>query len=80
VEPLFKFIHKYYEPAFIDMFMHPQDRFGLYAGVLSVLSGGNWVGTPWRTRLALRVFFLIARVQTWAWRRSGRPAESRLEW
>ena len=80
VEPLFKFIHKYYEPAFIDMFMHPQDKFGLYGAVLNVLSGGNWVGTPWRVRLALRLFFLIARVQTWAWKRSGRSAESRLEW
>ena len=80
VKPLFKFIHKYYEPAFLDMFMHPQDRFGLYAAVLNVLSGGNWVLRPWRVRIALRLLFVIARVNTWLWRRSGRPVESRLEW
>ena len=80
VAPLFKFIHKYYEPAFLDMFMHPQDRFGVYAAVLNVLSGGNWVQSPWRVRLALRLLFTIARVNTWLWRRSGRPVESRLEW
>ena len=80
VAPLFKFIHKYYEPAFLDMFMHPQDRLGLYAAVLNVLSGGNWVQTPWRTRLSLRLLFAMARVNTWLWRRAGRPVESRLEW
>ena len=80
VEPLFKFIHRYYEPAFLDMFMHPQDRLGLYAAVLNVLSGGNWVTSPWRTRLALRVLFAMARVNTWLRRRRGLPIESRLEW
>ena len=80
VEPLFKFIHRYYEPAFLDMFMHPQDRLGLYAAVLNVLSGGNWVISPWRTRLALRVLFAMARVNTWLRRRRGLPIESRLEW
>ena len=80
VKPLFKFIHKYYEPAFLDMFMHPQDKFGVYEGVLNVLSGGNWVRTPLRVRFALAVFFAAARVKTWIWRRSGRTVESRLEW
>jgi flavin-dependent dehydrogenase len=80
VEPLFKFIHRYYEPAFLDMFMHPQDRLGLYAAVLNVLSGGNWVTSPWRTRLALRVLFAMARANTWLRRRRGLSVESRLEW
>ena len=80
VEPLFKFIHRYYEPAFLDMFMHPQDRLGIYAGVLNVLSGGNWVISTWRTRLALRLLFAMARVNTWLRRRRGLPVESRLEW
>jgi flavin-dependent dehydrogenase len=80
VEPLFKFIHRYYEPAFLDMFMHPQDRFGIYVSVLNVLSGGNWVRTPLRVRLGLAMMFAAARVKTWAWRRAGRPVESRLEW
>jgi formylglycine-generating enzyme required for sulfatase activity len=62
------------------MFMHPQDRLGLYAAVLNVLSGGNWVTSPWRTRLALRVLFAMARANTWLRRRRGLSVESRLEW
>jgi flavin-dependent dehydrogenase len=80
VAPLFRFIHKYYEPAFLDMFMHPQDRLGIYPAVLNVLSGGNWVQTPLRVRLALALFFEVARVKTWWWRRQGLDVESRLEW
>jgi flavin-dependent dehydrogenase len=80
VTPLFTFIHKYYEPAFLDMFMHPKNRLGMYAAVLNVLSGGNWVKTPLRVRLALALFFILARIKTWSWRRAGRPVESRLEW
>jgi flavin-dependent dehydrogenase len=80
VAPLFKFIHKYYEPAFLDLFMHPQDKFGLYAAVLNVLSGGNWVKAPLRVRLSLALLFVVARVKTWSWRRAGLPVESRLEW
>jgi flavin-dependent dehydrogenase len=80
VQPLVKFIHRYYEPAFLDMFMHPQDRFGLYAAVLNVLSGGNWVKRPLKVRLALALFFEVARVKTWWWRRQGLNVESRLEW
>ena len=80
VAPLFKFIHKYYEPAFLDMFMHPQDRLGIYGAVLNVLSGGNWVQSPWRTRLILRLVFAMGFFKTWLWRLSGRPVESRLEW
>jgi flavin-dependent dehydrogenase len=80
VEPLFKFIHKYYEPAFLDMFMHPQNILGLYKAVLNVLSGGNWVQQPLQARLGLKLLFLIARVKTWGWRRAGLNVESRLEW
>jgi flavin-dependent dehydrogenase len=80
VAPLFKFIHRYYEPAFLDMFMHPQNRLGLYAAVLNVLSGGNWVKQPLRVRLALHLLFVIARFKTWGWRLTGRTVESRLEW
>ena len=80
VTPLFKFIHRYYEPAFLDMLMHPQTRLGIYAAVLNVLSGGNWVHTPWRVHLALELVFLTGRLKTWLWRLTGRPVESRLEW
>jgi hypothetical protein len=60
--------------------MHPRDSLGMYAGVLNVLSGGNWIRMPWRVRLSLRLLFGIARVETWMRRRRGLPVESRLEW
>ena len=78
--PLFKFIHKYYEPSFFDLFMHPRNYFGVYEAVLNVLSGGNWVTMPWRVRVALRILFGLGRINTWTRRRAGQPVESRLEW
>lgn len=78
--PLFKFIHKYYEPAFFDLLMHPRDDFGIYRAVLNVLSGGSWLRMGWRNRMALALLFGIARVNGWVRRATGRPVESRLEW
>ena len=80
VAPLFKFIHKYYEPVFFDLFMHPRRLFGMYEAVLNVLSGGSFIRFGVRTRLSLAVLFVIARISTWLSRRAGRPVESRLEW
>ncbi len=78
--PLFKFIHKYYEPSFFDLFMRPRNHFGIYEAVLNILSGGNWVIRPWRLRVALRTLYTLARVNGWFRRRAGLPVESRLEW
>jgi hypothetical protein len=80
LDPLFKFIHKYYEPAFFHLFMQPRSTLGMYVAVLNVLSGGNWIRMPWRVRFSLRVLFGIARVEAWMRRRRGLPVESRLEW
>lgn len=80
VAPLFRFIHKYYEPGFFDLFMHPQHWFGIPEAVLHVLSGASFLKTRWRTRLALAVMFALVRINTWRMRRAGRPIESRLEW
>jgi len=80
VAPLFKFIHKYYEPAFFDLFMHPRAFGGMYEAVLNVLSGGSFIRFRWRTRLSLALLFAITRVNTWIRRRTGQPVESRLEW
>jgi flavin-dependent dehydrogenase len=80
LDPLFKFIHKYYEPSFFHLFMHPRDTLGMYVAVLNVLSGGNWIRMPWRVRASLRLLFGIARITGWARRRRGLPVESRLEW
>jgi flavin-dependent dehydrogenase len=80
VAPFFKFIHKYYEPAFLDLFLQPNNVFGAVTAVLNVLSGGSFIRTPLRIRVALALFFGVVRVNTWLRRLSGRPVESRLEW
>ncbi len=80
LRPFFKFIHKYYEPAFFELFLQPKGAFGMIDAVLSVLSGGSFLGMRWRTRASLALLFSIARVNVWVRRRAGRPVESRLEW
>lgn len=80
LRPFFRFIHKYYEPAFMELFLKPRDRLGMLDAVLSILSGGSFLRMRWRTRLSLSVLFGLARVNTWVRRRAGRPVESRLEW
>jgi flavin-dependent dehydrogenase len=80
VAPLFRFIHKYYEPAFFDILMHPQRRLGVYEAVLNVLSGGSFLRYTWRTRASLAVLFGLARANAWRRRLRGQPVESRLEW
>ncbi len=80
LRPFFTFVHKYYEPAFLEMFLKPKRAFGMLDAVLSVLSGGTFLRVPWRTRLSLALFFAVTRVNVWVRRRAGRPIESRLEW
>jgi hypothetical protein len=80
VAPFFKFIHKYYEPAFLDLFLQPNNVFGAVTAVLNILSGGSFIRTPLRIRVALALFFGVVRVNTWLRRLSGRPVASRLEW
>jgi flavin-dependent dehydrogenase len=80
VAPFFKFIHKYYEPAFLDLFLRPKNNFGMVTAVLNVLSGGSFIRMPLRVRFALSLLFGITRINTWARRRTGQPVESRLEW
>jgi flavin-dependent dehydrogenase len=80
VAPFFTFIHKYYEPSFLDLFLQPRDRFGMVRAVLNVLSGGAFIRMPWRVRASLALLFGIARVNTWLRRRAGEPTQSRLEW
>lgn len=78
--PLFRFIHKYYEPAFFELLMNPKPQFGIYQAVLHVLSGGAFFAMPWRTRLSLTMLYGIAHINRWMRWRAGRPTESRLEW
>jgi flavin-dependent dehydrogenase len=78
--PFFRFIHKYYEPAFLQLFLQPRTTFGIFDAVLRVLSGGAFLGVPWRTRLSLNILFALARANVWVRRCAGLPVESRLEW
>jgi flavin-dependent dehydrogenase len=78
--PFFRMIHKYYEPAFLELFLNPRDRFGAVDAVLSVLAGGFFQRLPWRMRLSLSLLFLAARTNVWRRRRQGRSVASRLEW
>jgi flavin-dependent dehydrogenase len=80
VAPFFKFIDKYYEPAFMDLFLRPKNVFGMVRAVLNVLSGGAFIRMPLRVRFALALLFGLTRINTWARRRAGLPVESRLEW
>jgi flavin-dependent dehydrogenase len=78
--PFFRMIHKYYEPAFFELFLRPSNHFGMQDAVLSILAGGFFGAIPLRTRLSLSLLFAIARVNVWVRRRAGLPVASRLEW
>jgi flavin-dependent dehydrogenase len=81
LKPFFTMIHKYYEPAFLEIFIRGTQRPTLITdAVLTMLAGGFFQPIPWRSRLALRALFLLARANVWARRRAGRPVASRLEW
>lgn len=80
VTPFFKFIHKYYEPAFLELFLKPRNHFGIRDAVLTVLSGGAFFGMPLWTRGSLALLFALTRLKVASRRRAGLPVESRLEW
>jgi hypothetical protein len=80
VTPFFQFIHKYYEPAFLEMLLKPRNYFGVRDAVLTVLSGGAFFGMPVRTKWSLQILFALARLKALERRRAGLPVESRLEW
>ena len=80
VSPFVRFIRRYYEPAFLEVFLQPRDRLGVLGGVLGVLAGGAFLRMRLRMRSSLAIFFLLVRVKRWRRRWRGRPVESRLEW
>jgi flavin-dependent dehydrogenase len=80
IAPFFTFIDKYYEPAFMDLFLRPRNVLGIVRAVLSVLSGGCFIRMPLRARVSLALLFGLARLNGWVRRCTGRPVESRLEW
>jgi flavin-dependent dehydrogenase len=78
--PFFRFIQHYYDPAFLEVFLRPQNVAGVLDSVLGVLAGGAFARIPLRMRLSLEIFFTLVRLKRWRRRRHGRPAESRLQW
>jgi flavin-dependent dehydrogenase len=80
LRPFFRMIHKYYEPAFLELFMRPSKRNLITDAVLTMLAGGFFQKMSLGTRAALQFLFVFARINVWARRRAGRPVASRLEW
>jgi flavin-dependent dehydrogenase len=80
VRPFFRFIHRYYEPAFLELFLKPRNPLGMFDAVLSVLAGGTFHAMSWKMRLGIEALFALARANVWVRRRAGLAVESRLEW
>jgi flavin-dependent dehydrogenase len=80
VGPFFRFIHQYYEPTFLEMFLKPKNYLGMQDAVLSVLAGGAFFGPSLGTRASLSLLFALKRLKVLSRRRAGLPVESRLEW
>jgi flavin-dependent dehydrogenase len=79
-QPFMRFIRRYYEPAFLDLFLRPKNVGGVLDTVLGVLAGGAFLRPSVRMRLTLHVFFALVRLRRWRRRRHGRSVESRLSW
>jgi hypothetical protein len=80
LSPFIRFIRRYYEPAFLEVFLQPRNRLGILDSVLGVLAGGAFLRMRLRMRSSLTVFFAMVRVNRWLRRWRGRPVESRLGW
>lgn len=80
VSPFIRFIRRYYEPAFIEIFLQPADRLGMLDSVTGVLAGGAFLRMGLGVWSSLTVFFAIVRINRWVRRWRGRPVESRLGW
>jgi flavin-dependent dehydrogenase len=80
VAPFFTLIKKYYQPAFLDIFLRPQHRFGMVDAITTILAGGAFLSRSLGLRARLALVFAVARVNGWIRRLQGRPVQSRLEW
>jgi len=80
VAPFLTMMKKYYQPAFLEVFLNPRHRFGMLDAVTSVLAGGAFLSRPLGLRVRLWMVFAVAWINRWARSWRGRPIESRLEW
>jgi flavin-dependent dehydrogenase len=76
----FRFIHRYYEPSFLDVFLSPSPPVTLRDAVLTVLAGGAFLQRPLWLRLRLAIFQAAVTLTRGQRRRRGLPVESRLTW
>jgi flavin-dependent dehydrogenase len=76
----FRFIDRYYEPAFLDLLFSPTPPAVLRDAVTTVLAGGAFLDRP----LWLRARLVIVWIAAWTHHRDrlrrGLPVESRLTW
>jgi len=80
VSPFVRFIRRWYEPAFIEIFLRPRERLGMLDSVTGVLAGGAFLRMRLKMWGSLTVFFAIVRANRWVRRWRGQAVESRLEW
>jgi flavin-dependent dehydrogenase len=80
VGPFVRFIRRWYEPAFVEIFLRPSERLNMLDSVTGVLAGGAFLRMRLRMWASLTVFFTIVRANRWVRRWRGRPVASRLEW
>jgi len=70
----FRFIANFYRREFLEVFMQPQNKFGLLQAIVGVLAGNIFTNSI-PNLLRLELFFALIRIQ----RRSGVIAP-RIEW
>jgi FADH2-dependent halogenase len=58
-----RFIEKFYDRGFLEVFLQPSERWGLLDAVVGVLAGNIFATRDNRFRLAL--FFFLVRLQRW---------------
>lgn len=76
----YRFIERYYDPAFLDVFFMRPPLETLRDAVTTVLAGGAFLRRPLWLRARLAVVFAVARQARARRLRQGRPVESRMAW
>jgi flavin-dependent dehydrogenase len=76
----FRFIDRYYEPAFLDVFLSPRPPAVLRDAVLTVLAGGAFLHRPLWLRARLAVVQMAVELTRRRRRWRGLPVESRMTW
>jgi geranylgeranyl reductase family protein len=64
IDKYFRFIDNFYQPEFLEVFLHPQPKFGLIRAIVGVL-GGNVFVTTRADSMRTALFFALVRLQKW---------------